>query len=202
MKDISKSEKKVSHNVVKIVHNKLKIVNELHKKSCSVICENGGDILEVGFGAGVDSDFIQSHNIKSHTVVEIDDFFFDKLRQWAIDKPNVKPIKGDWLTHIPEGKKYDGIFLDVWDTGEDLTKDLFNIIKEHCKPGTIFACITVPIFDKELFINDPDFTYEEIDPKIKLKWYHLLSRLIMYIQRKHNHILAYSSMIRKVTYKC
>jgi hypothetical protein len=194
-------EEKTPYKTIKIVHNKLKIVNELHKKSCSVVCENGGDILEIGFGAGVDSDFIQNNNIKSHTIVEIDDYFFDKLKEWVIDKPNVIPIKGDWLTHIPKGKKYDGIFLDVWDNGEDLTDELLNTVKKHSKPGAIFVCITVPIFDKELFINDQDFLYEEIEPKIKLKWYHLLSRLIRFVQSRYNHILAYSSMIRKVTYK-
>ena len=56
-------------------------------------------------------------------------------------------------------------------------------------------------FDKELFINDPDFTYEEIDPKIKLKWYHLLSYFIRYKYSQKNRILAYSNKIRKVTYK-
>tara|TARA_R110000765_G_scaffold259988_2_gene360148 strand:- start:603 stop:1199 length:597 start_codon:yes stop_codon:yes gene_type:complete len=189
-----------TYNELNIIHSKLKILNELHKKSCSVVCENGGDILELGFGAGIDSDFIQSHNIKSHTILEIDGRFFEKLQQWAIDKPKVKPIKGDWLTHIPKGKKYDGIFLDLWDCCEEYQSDLHQIIKKHSKPGTIFVCATAPVFNKELFINDPDFTYEEIDPKIKLKWYHLLSRLIRCVQKKHNHILAYSSMIRKVTY--
>jgi len=190
-----------TYNELRVIHSNLKILNELHKKSCSVVCEKGGDILELGFGAGTDSDFIQTHNIKSHTILEIDDYFFDKLKEWSIDKPNVKPIKGDWLTQIPEGKKYDGIFLDLWNCCEEYQLDLHKIIKKHSKSGTIFVCATVPIFDKELFINDVDFKYEEIEPKIKLKWYHLLSRLVMYIQGKYNHILAYSSVIRKVTYK-
>jgi len=185
--------------ILKTIHTRLKILNSLHKESCRVICENGGDILEVGFGFGIDSNFIQRNNVKSHTIVEIDDFFFDKLIEWAVDKPNVKPIKGNWLTHIPKGKKYDGIYMDLWDDGAELTKDLLNVVKEHSKPGTIFVTTSVPVFDKELFISNPEFIYEEIDPKIKLKWYHLLSRFIRYKQK--NEILAHSNMIRKVTYK-
>tara|TARA_R110000803_G_scaffold111243_1_gene179653 strand:+ start:37 stop:615 length:579 start_codon:yes stop_codon:yes gene_type:complete len=185
--------------ILKTIHIRLKILNSLHKESCRVICENGGDILEVGFGFGVDSNFIQRNNVKSHTIIEIDDFFFGKLIEWVVDKPNVKPIKGDWLTHIPKGKKYDGIYMDLWDDGIELTKDLVNVVKEHSKPGTVFVTTSVPVFDKELFINDPEFIYEEIDPKIKLKWYHLLSRFIRHKQK--NQILAHSNMIRKVTYK-
>ena len=186
-------------HILKTLHNKLTILNTLHKESCRVTCENGGDILELGFGAGVDSNFIQSHNINSHTIVERDDFFFDKLSQWAYDKSDVNIIKGDWVSHIPDNTKYDGIFLDLWDCCEEWRHHLYHTIKKHSKPGTVFVCATMPIFDKELFINDPQFIYEEIDPNIKLKWYHLLSRFIRLIQR--NQILAYSSMIRKVTYK-
>tara|TARA_R110002012_G_scaffold237928_1_gene411703 strand:+ start:582 stop:1187 length:606 start_codon:yes stop_codon:yes gene_type:complete len=189
----------IYYNLIKIIHGHLKILNTLHKESCRVVCENGGNILELGFGAGVDSNFIQTHKIKSHTIIEIEDFFFEKLWPWAIGKPNVVVIQGDGLMDIPKDKKYDGIFLDFWDEGEEFTQNLLNTIKKHSKVGTIFVCATMPIFDKDLFINDPEFTYEEIDPNIKLKWYHLLSHFIRLIQR--NQILAYSNKIRKVTYK-
>ncbi len=191
----------IGYNIVKLVHNKVKIVNSLHKECCKVICQNGGDILEIGFGAGVTADFIQQHKIESHTIVEIDNVFYGKLLEWVKNKPNVRTIKGNWLRDIPENKKYDGIFIDVWDEGKELTKDLYKVIKKHSKNGTIFVSVTMPIFDKELFINDKDFMYEEIEPTIKLKWYHLLSRLIRFIQRPHNQILSFSDKIRKVTYK-
>ena len=34
------------------------------KKHAEVVTENGGDILEIGFGMGICSNFIQEHNIK------------------------------------------------------------------------------------------------------------------------------------------
>ena len=34
------------------------------------VCANGGNILEVGFGMGIASDFIQQYNISSHTICE------------------------------------------------------------------------------------------------------------------------------------
>ena len=121
MSNLNTNKENAGYDIVKLVHNRVKIVNKLHKDYCRVICQNGGDILEIGFGAGVTADFIQKHKIKSHTIVEIDNIFYGKLLEWAHNKPNVNIIKGDWLVDIPEDKKYDGIFIDVWDRGEELS---------------------------------------------------------------------------------
>ena len=86
------------------------------------MCENGGDILEIGFGGGVTADMIQNYNIKTHTIIERDDYFFEKLWEWSVDKPNVKVIHGDWINDIPKNKKYDGIFFDLWNDSEDYNR--------------------------------------------------------------------------------
>ena len=86
----------------------------LMREHAKVVTENGGDILEIGFGMGICSNFIQQHNIKSHTIIEINDQIFDRLLKWAKDKPNVIPIKGDWFNNIPN-KKYNGIMHDTWE---------------------------------------------------------------------------------------
>ena len=31
-------------------------------------------------------------------------------------------IHGDWVNSIPKDKKYDGIFVDLWDEHEDYTR--------------------------------------------------------------------------------
>ena len=51
----------------------------LMSASAAYVTENGGDILEIGFGMGICSNFIQQHNIKSHTIIEIHDEVFEKL---------------------------------------------------------------------------------------------------------------------------
>ena len=38
--------------------------DELMKKSAEYVCENGGDILEIGFGMGISANYIQSHNFE------------------------------------------------------------------------------------------------------------------------------------------
>ena len=44
--------------------------DSIMKASADYVCENGGDILEVGFGMGISAGYIQSHSISSHTIIE------------------------------------------------------------------------------------------------------------------------------------
>lgn len=85
----------------------------LMQEHAKVVTKNGGNILEIGFGMGICSNFIQEANINTHTIIEIHDQIFERLLNWAKDKPNVIPIKGDWFDSIPN-KKYDGVMFDTW----------------------------------------------------------------------------------------
>ena len=40
------------------------------QRSAEFVCENGGDILEIGFGMGIASDYIQSYSPNSHIIIE------------------------------------------------------------------------------------------------------------------------------------
>ena len=83
------------------------------KKSAEYICENKGDILEIGFGMGICSDYIQAEGVNSHTIVEIHPQILEKLNEWAEDKSNVTIVEGDWNSF--DGiLTYDGIFLDTF----------------------------------------------------------------------------------------
>ena len=60
------------------------------------ICQSKGDILEIGFGMGICSDYIQAQGVNSHTIVEIHPQIIEKLKAWATGKGNVTIIEGDW----------------------------------------------------------------------------------------------------------
>tara|TARA_R110000824_G_scaffold377604_1_gene568930 strand:- start:1075 stop:1662 length:588 start_codon:yes stop_codon:yes gene_type:complete len=191
----------IKYFLVKLFHTNLKILNNLHQQYCKVICENGGDILEIGFGAGITSRTIQTYNINSHTIIEKENYFFAQLTTWAKDKPNVIPIKGDWAEAIPPHKTYDAVLLDTWNNEEEKGQkiNLFNTLKSHTKPGTIFVCATTNIFEKELYIKNGN-KYEELPyTRPHFKWYHFISK---YINKTCNgEILEYRDIIPKVTYK-
>ena len=83
------------------------------EKSAEYICESKGDILEIGFGMGICSDYIQAQGVNSHTIVEIHPQIIEKLKIWAEDKDNVIIVEGDWSSVSGLGT-YDGIFIDTY----------------------------------------------------------------------------------------
>jgi spermidine synthase len=115
-----------------------------------IVTENGGDILEIGFGMNICADFIQEADIKSHTIIEIHDEVFERLQEWAKGKPNVIPIKGDWFDSIPKDKKYDGIMHDTWN--EKNWPYFLNNVKTSLKPKGIVTFYNTDI-EKTLRYN-------------------------------------------------
>ena len=86
------------------------------EKSAEFICHNSGDVLEIGFGMGICSDYIQAQGVNSHTIVEIHPEIIEKLKVWADGKSNVTIVEGDWNS-IEDLSTYDGIFIDTY--GDD-----------------------------------------------------------------------------------
>jgi len=82
------------------------------EKTAEYICQSKGDILEIGFGMGICSDYIQSQDVNSHTIVEIHPQIIERLKLWAEDKDNVTIVEGDWIS--VELGTYDGIFIDTY----------------------------------------------------------------------------------------
>ena len=91
------------------------------EKSAEYICQSKGDILEIGFGMGICSDYIQAQGVNSHTIVEIHPQVIERLKAWAEDKDNVTIVVGDW--NSADLGTYDGIFLDTYG---DLSLDNFK----------------------------------------------------------------------------
>ena len=99
-----------------------------------VVCQNGGDILDVGFGMGFSANKIYELS-DSYTCIEINPQIYQKAEVWAKGKDNVTIIYGDWFDIIPKlDRKFDGIFMDThydphYDSFERWAK---NIAKEDC----------------------------------------------------------------------
>ena len=86
------------------------------EKSAEFICHNSGDVLEIGFGMGICSDYIQAQGVNSHTIIELHPEIIEKLKIWADDKSNITIIEGDWNS-VSGLSTYDGIFIDTY--GDD-----------------------------------------------------------------------------------
>jgi protein arginine N-methyltransferase 2 len=150
--------------------------DSMMKKHAEIICRNGGDILEIGFGMGISAAHIQNQDIKSHTIIEIHPEVARRARKWAKDKPAVIIIEGDWYDVIDDLKTYDGIFYDA---------ELDPNMRKFCKCATekllkkdgifsFFNTITEEMFTnryinfrnnilKRYFIKNNNVKYETMD---------------------------------------
>ena len=129
----------------------------LMSSSAAYVCENGGDILEIGFGMGISANYIQSHTINSHTIIENHSDIIPKAQAWAVDKSNVTIIEGSWYDIKDSLSTYDGLFMDTYGDKNmnNFSSSLSLFMKEGGK-STWWNSIT----GSNNFYNIPDVTYD------------------------------------------
>ena len=101
------------------------------EKSAEFICHNSGDVLEIGFGMGICSDYIQAQGVNSHTIVEIHPEIIEKLKVWADGKSNVTIVEGDWnsFKDFAIARSKPGAKITYWNNfEEELNEHSFNSI--------------------------------------------------------------------------
>jgi hypothetical protein len=112
---------------------------EWMKKSAEIVCRNGGDILNIGHGLGLVDSYIQEHNPKSHTIIEIHPQVHEYMEQngWNI---KAKIIKSDWRKVIDTLPTFDGIYFDTWaNRWDDFENGILNKLKYILKKNGIFS---------------------------------------------------------------
>ena len=106
--------------------------SSIMEKSAEFICHNKGDVLEIGFGMGICSNYIQAQGVNSHTIIEIHPQIIEKLNAWALNKSNVTIIEGDWNS-VSGLSTYDGIFIDTY--GDENWSNFKNFALAKAKSG-------------------------------------------------------------------
>ena len=107
----------------------------LMSASAAYVCQNGGDILEIGFGMGISAGYIQSHQITSHTIIENHPQVIERLQLWAHDKPNVNVIIGSWYNVNDSLSTYAGVFYDTF--GDNDMRYFSSSLSSLVKPGGV-----------------------------------------------------------------
>ena len=127
--------------------------------SAAYITENGGDILEIGFGMGISAGYIQSHSISSHTIIEPHPQIVEKAVEWSSGKSNVTIISQSWADVTGSLGTYDGIF---YDTSYDDKHNLFSSsLSELTKTGTKFSVFNS--YSSETNIFNLEMSYRQIN---------------------------------------
>lgn len=124
----------------------------LMQEMVNVVTESQGDILEIGFGRGISSDMIQKKNVKSHTIVECNDYIIEKYEEWVENykSKTIYIIKGLWQDKTDEFKVYDGIFFHTYPLNEEeylnyvnnsitFAEHFFETAWKHLRKGGAFT---------------------------------------------------------------
>ena len=124
-----------------------------------IVCQNGGNVLDVGFGMGFSANKMSS--LANHyTCIEINPQIYERAQNWAKNKSNVTIIFGDWMEVIPKlNQKFDGIFMD---THDDINYEKFE---DSCKTIANDNSI-LSIFNYFTFRKQSELNYYEykVDP--------------------------------------
>ena len=145
------------------------------------------NILDVGYGWGVTSNYFYNRGVNSLTIIEIREEIYNKALKWSLDKPNVTVIHGDWINIIPTlDEKFDGIYMDTF-CPEDETFDInkseeeqkkmldfffekpsenewnkYISFEDYCKTIANEGCI-LSIYEYSKFRKDLNFTIVDTD---------------------------------------
>ena len=130
------------------------------------VAENGGNILEIGYGLGISANYIQSYGPKFHTIIEIHPEIANSARKWANNREGLSIIEGDWYKTkkvIEANGPYDGIFYDAY--GDDNIGFLVEFCVSNLNKGgrfTLWNPLPYP-FGNEQKIRDGEVSYDVID---------------------------------------
>ena len=137
--------------------------------SAAYITENGGDILEIGFGMGISAGYIQSHSISSHTIIEPHPQIVEKAVEWSNGKSNVTIISQSWADVTGSLGTYDGIF---YDTSFDDKGNLFSSsLSELIKTGTKLSVFNSYSSETNIFNLEMSYRQISVTPSISSSQY-------------------------------
>ena len=117
-----------------------------------IVTHTHGDVLEVGFGTGMSSTYIQQLGVRSHTIVECNDFIVENFRRWRerFREADIRFVHGKWQDMTDTLATYDAVFFHTYPLNEE--EYLENIVKSttfaehfmptaaaHLRPGGIFT---------------------------------------------------------------
>jgi guanidinoacetate N-methyltransferase len=127
------------------------VMDEMAKE----VCAAHGDVLEIGYGRGIASEFIQERGVRSHTIVECNDEIIKRFEIWRATKPqsDIRLISGKWQDTVDQLGSYDGVFFHTYPLNEEefvryvaqsstFAEHFMDTAAAHLNAGGIFSYLT------------------------------------------------------------
>lgn len=154
----------------------------LMEKHAEVICQRGGNILNVGFGMGIIDSYIQvrlaSFPDAHHYIIEAHPVVHERMKEegW-LDKANVTVLFGRWQDVIGTlpADAFGGIFFDTYGEYYEQMREFHSFVPRLLKKGGIYSffnglapdnmffhLVYGEIVRKELHVLGLTLTYEAV----------------------------------------
>ena len=114
-----------------------------------------GHVLEIGFGRGIGSGFIQDCGVDKHTIIECNHAIVDRYTQWKSQYPgaDIDIAVGLWQDVLPDMGLFDGVFFHTYPLKEDdhvaqigetitFAEHFFEHAAAHLREGGIFTYLS------------------------------------------------------------
>lgn len=124
-------------------------------RMAELVTETSGDVLEIGFGRGIGSGYIQAGDPASHTIIECNDSVIARFHQWVSRYPekSIRLVPGLWQDVIDSLGEFDGIFFHTYPLSETdvienvvqsatFAEHFFPVAAAHLREGGVFTYLT------------------------------------------------------------
>jgi guanidinoacetate N-methyltransferase len=121
----------------------------------ALVTASHGDVLEIGFGRGIASGFVQDAGVRSHTIVECNASVIERYHRWRAGRPgqDIRLIPGRWQDVTGQLGQYDGVFFHTYPLTDDeymeqvvhsvtFAEHFFPTAAAHLRPGGAFTYLT------------------------------------------------------------
>jgi len=182
----------IDKGIISIEDNGETVMHEwedsLMKKSADFVCENGGHILEIGFGMGISAGYIQENDIESHTICEIHPQIQTRLKKWAWEKEDII-VLGDWFENLmtwkddlDQSRQFDGILYDAHqDVNHYMFRKLVELVaKDNCN---VTWWNNLPKEWNEMKLPDVEFKQIPVNPPQNNYFNHKVYFMPQYIHK-------------------
>lgn len=125
------------------------------QKMAKIAGASKGDVLEIGFGRGVSSSFIQEQQVKRHTIIECNDAVVARYHDWKQQflHQDIQLVHGLWQDTIDQLGTFDSIFFHTYPLSPEeymnyvnasvtFAAHFFATAAKHLKPGGVFTYLT------------------------------------------------------------
>lgn len=83
--------------------------------------ETKGDVLEIGFGMGISSSFLQQYPVRSHTIIECHPQVLTRCSKWRSAYPgrDIRIVPGRWQDTVEHLDTFDAVIFDAYPLNEE-----------------------------------------------------------------------------------